>query len=100
MRLSFVGHPLASVLFVSTLAIWFVIELRQGLNRRIESKDTDRGSLSILRASAVAVKVTATAFTYNPVIFGISLLGLSEDRQRSLNRGQVRSSSRWRSRRE
>jgi protein-S-isoprenylcysteine O-methyltransferase Ste14 len=82
MRLSFVGHPLASVLFMCTLALWFVIELRQGLNRRTEAKDTDRGSLSILRASAVAgallatlaVKVTATAFTYNPVIFGISLL--------------------------
>jgi protein-S-isoprenylcysteine O-methyltransferase Ste14 len=82
MRLSFAGHTIASILFVSTLAIWFVIEVRQGLNRRTEAKDTDRGSLSILRASAVAgallatlaVKVTATAFTYNPVIFGMSLL--------------------------
>jgi len=47
MRLSFVGHTIASVLFVSTFAIWFVIELRQGLNRRTEAKDTDHGSLYV-----------------------------------------------------
>jgi len=69
------------VLFLCTLGVWTVIEIRQALNRRAEATNQDRGSLFIVRLcaaagivlAALALKVTATAFAYNAVIFGISL---------------------------
>src|SRR5438034_3488156 len=82
MRPSFAGHPVASVLFFCTLAVWTVIEIRQAFHRRGEATNTDRGSLVIVRLCAVAgillaqfavAKVTATAFPSGAVILGISL---------------------------
>jgi protein-S-isoprenylcysteine O-methyltransferase Ste14 len=80
-RPAFAGHPVALALFVATLAVWTVIEIRQALNRRAEATNTDRGSYVILRLcgvagallAVVALRVTATAFPYNTLIFGISL---------------------------
>ena len=82
MRPSFAGHPVASVLFFCTLAVWAVIEIRQAFHRRGEATNTDRGSLVIVRLCAVAgvllaqlavARVTATAFPSSAVILGISL---------------------------
>ena len=64
-----------------TLGVWMVIEIRQALNRRAEAKNTDRGSLIILRLfgaagvvlAALALRVMATAFPYNALISAISL---------------------------
>ena len=81
MKPFFVGHPVATALLVGTLCVWTVIEVRQALNRRVGAKNTDRGSLLILRAcaaagallAAFALRVPVAAFPYNAVIFGISL---------------------------
>ena len=81
MKPFFVGHPIATALLVGTLGVWTVIEVRQALNRRVGAKNTDRGSLLILRVcaaagallAAFALRVPAAAFPYNAVIFGISL---------------------------
>jgi protein-S-isoprenylcysteine O-methyltransferase Ste14 len=78
---TFVGHPVATLLFACTLGVWLVIEFRQGLNRRADATNTDRGSLAFLRAcalagallAALASKVTATAFSYGLIMFGIGL---------------------------
>jgi len=81
MRPTFAGHPVAALLLAGTLAVWLVIEFRKALNRRAEATNTDRGSLAFLRAcvvagallAALASKVAATAFSYSPVMFGVSL---------------------------
>ncbi len=81
MRPYFVGHPVATVLYFCTLGVWTVIEIRQMFNRRAGATNTDRGSLTILRLfaaagvllAALAARVTATAFPYSALIFGISL---------------------------
>src|SRR5229473_512333 len=81
MKPTFAAHPVAPLLLAVTLAVWLVIEFRKALNRRAEATNTDRGSLAFLRAyvvagalfAALASKVSATAFSYGLVSFGISL---------------------------
>jgi protein-S-isoprenylcysteine O-methyltransferase Ste14 len=76
---TFAGHTVATLLLVCALGVWMFIEVRQGLNRRAEATNTDRGSLNFLRvcvlagalAAAIASRVTATAFSYNPLTFGV-----------------------------
>lgn len=53
MRPAFAGHPILSGLFFATLVIWALFELRQALNRRAGATSMDRGSLSVVRVSAV-----------------------------------------------
>lgn len=81
MKPTFAGHPVATLLLICTLGAWLVVEFRKARNRRAEATNTDRGSLAFLRVcvlagallAAFASRVTATAFSYGPVIFGISL---------------------------
>jgi protein-S-isoprenylcysteine O-methyltransferase Ste14 len=78
---AFAVNPVASAVYFLTLAVWAVIEIRQALNRRAEATNMDRGSFTVVRLgslagvilAALALKVRATAFPYNAVIFGISL---------------------------
>ena len=48
MRPAFAGHPIAETLLLLSLAVWFVFEGRQALNRRTEATSSDRGSLMVL----------------------------------------------------
>ena len=85
MRPSFVGHPVASVLFACTVGVWAVLEnlqaLQQALRRRADATSADRGSLFVVRLclaagivlAALAHKVPATAVPYHAVVFGIGL---------------------------
>jgi protein-S-isoprenylcysteine O-methyltransferase Ste14 len=82
MTLYFVGHPIATTLFVGTLAVWMAIEIRQTLKGRTEATKMDRGSrlvIGLCLAGAVALaalaraKVTAAAFPADAVTFGIGL---------------------------
>jgi protein-S-isoprenylcysteine O-methyltransferase Ste14 len=57
------------------------MELWRGLQRRPEATARDRGSLTVLRLSAIAgallaataLRVTAADFTYSTALFGVSL---------------------------
>ncbi len=68
-------------MLVGSLFVWALLELWRGLSRRPEATAHDRGSLFVLRLSALggallattALKMTAASFTFNPVLFGISL---------------------------
>lgn len=78
MKPTFAGHTVATLLLVLALGAWLFIEVRQGLNRRADATNTDRGSLNFLRVCVLAgalvaastSRVTATAFAYDPLIFG------------------------------
>lgn len=82
MRPAFAGHPILSGLFFATLVIWALFELRQALNRRAGATSMDRGSLAVVRVSAVAgallaavlVRVSATAFPATLAVFAVGLL--------------------------
>lgn len=82
MRLVFGGHAVGEALLVLSLAVWFVIEIRQAFKRRPGATNTDHGSLMALRLiaaasillAALAVKFTAVAFPYSPAVMGISLV--------------------------
>ena len=82
MRPAFAGLPILSGLFFATLVIWALFELRQALNRRAGATSMDRGSLAVVRLSAVAgallaavlVRVTATAFPATLAVFAVGLL--------------------------
>ena len=81
MRPAFTGHSLATAIFTASLLVWGVIEVRQGLRRRPGATNTDRGSLNLLRVlsivaallAASALRISAAAFGYNPVVMGISI---------------------------
>lgn len=82
MRPAFAGLPILSGLFFATLVIWALFELRQALNRRAGATSMDRGSLAVVRLSAVAgallaavlVRVSATAFPATLAVFAVGLL--------------------------
>lgn len=82
MRPAFAGLPILSGLFFATLVIWALFELRQALNRRAGATSMDRGSLAVVRVSAVAgallaavlVRVSATAFPATLAVFAVGLL--------------------------
>lgn len=82
MRPAIASDRIAATLLVVTLIVWGLIELRQGLHRRAEARNTDDGSLMVVRLAAVAgalLAATATgvrfaAFPYSPVVLVISLL--------------------------
>lgn len=82
MRPAFAGQPILSGLFFATLVIWALLELRQALNRRAGATSMDRGSLAVVRVSAVAgallaavlVRVSATAFPATLAVFAVGLL--------------------------
>ena len=81
MRPAFIDEPGSTWLFLVTMAVWVVIELRQALNRRVGATNTDRGSLMILRlcyvagalVAALAIKVRATAYPENALVFDFSV---------------------------
>ena len=82
MKPYFAAHPVATVLFVGTLAAWVAIEIPRALNRRPDAKQADRGSLLLVRlCGAVAAAVAALAVARFPaagipggaVTFGIGL---------------------------
>jgi protein-S-isoprenylcysteine O-methyltransferase Ste14 len=81
LRPYFAGNPLATPVFVATVAVWVAIEIRQALNRRSEATSGDRGSLLFVRLCSAAgailanlgLRVNAEALPDNAVIFGISL---------------------------
>lgn len=82
MRPAFASLPILSGLFFATLVIWALFELRQALNRRAGATSMDRGSLAVVRLSAVAgallaavlVRVSATAFPATLAVFAVGLL--------------------------
>jgi protein-S-isoprenylcysteine O-methyltransferase Ste14 len=83
LRPYYAGHPLATVLFVGTMGIWFVIELGQALNRRAEATRMDRGSFLVLQLSAVAGALLAAlaaatmrvpAFPDSAAVYGLALV--------------------------
>jgi protein-S-isoprenylcysteine O-methyltransferase Ste14 len=47
------AHGPFAVLFVVTAVVWFILEIRQGITRRSEAVEADRGSLMVLRAAYV-----------------------------------------------
>jgi protein-S-isoprenylcysteine O-methyltransferase Ste14 len=61
MRPFFAGSPVATGLFVGSLVIWIMLEVRQALSRRPDATNMDRGSLLVLRA-CVAVGMVLGAF--------------------------------------
>jgi protein-S-isoprenylcysteine O-methyltransferase Ste14 len=82
MKPYFVGHPVPTVLFVCTIAVWIALEVRQALQRRPEASSSDRGSLLLLRIwTTVAIVMAALAVARVPgaavpagvVAFGIGL---------------------------
>jgi protein-S-isoprenylcysteine O-methyltransferase Ste14 len=82
MKPYFVGHPAATALFVGTLAVWTVSEVRQALKRRAEATRMDRGSrlvlslcwiVALVLAALARGKVMAAAFPGDAVTFGIGL---------------------------
>jgi protein-S-isoprenylcysteine O-methyltransferase Ste14 len=68
-------------LFFSTLAIWFAVESRQYIHRRVEATNKDRGSAIVLRLcaavgavlAALGLNVRFSAFSYGPLAFGVGL---------------------------
>jgi protein-S-isoprenylcysteine O-methyltransferase Ste14 len=82
MRPAFAGHPFAELLLFLSLGVWLVIEAPRALNRRPDATIADRGSLMALRLwtaggillAFLALKVTATRFSYNPAVFAIALV--------------------------
>lgn len=83
MKPYFVGHPVAMALFVGTLAVWALVELRQTLRRRTEATRVDRGSRLVIvlcmggayaLAALARAKVTPAALPDGAVTFGIGLL--------------------------
>ena len=82
MRPAFAGHPIAETLLLLSLAVWFVFEGRQALQRRTEATDSDRGSLMVLRIAivagvllaATALRLMAAPLPYNPVLFAVCLV--------------------------
>lgn len=82
MKPYFVGHPVAMAVFVGTLAVWAVVEVRQALRQRTEATKMDRGSRLVisfcivggfLLAALARVKVGAAAFPGDAVTFGAGL---------------------------
>jgi protein-S-isoprenylcysteine O-methyltransferase Ste14 len=82
MTTDFAGDAVLRVLVPGTLALWFAIELRQGLRRRTEATVMDRGSRIIVGLCAgggiflgalARAKVPAAAFSRGAVTFGIGL---------------------------
>jgi protein-S-isoprenylcysteine O-methyltransferase Ste14 len=81
MKPLFLENPVAAALLFSTLAIWFALESRQAMHRRVEATNKDRGSAVALRLwavvgivlAALALNVRSTAFSHRPVAFGIGL---------------------------
>lgn len=81
MRPAFGGHPVAETIFLLSLGAWFLLEIRQALNRRPGATSRDRGSLLVLRLfvtagillAALGLRVTATGFPYSPVLIALSL---------------------------
>lgn len=78
----FAAHPVATVLFVGTLAVWVAIEIPRALNRRPDAKQADRGSLLLVRlcgvvggvtAALAVARVPAAAIPGAAVAFGIGL---------------------------
>jgi protein-S-isoprenylcysteine O-methyltransferase Ste14 len=78
----FVGHSIATVLFVGTLAVWAGIEVRQARKRRTDATAMDRGSRLVIGlcvtgafvlAALARAKVTAAALPGDAVTFGIGL---------------------------
>ena len=82
MRPAFAGHPIAETLLLLSLAVWFVFEGRQALQRRTEATDSDRGSLMVLRIAiiggvllaATALRLMAAPLPYNPALFAVCLV--------------------------
>lgn len=82
MRPAIASDPVAATLLVATLIVWGLIELRQGLQRRAEARNSDDGSLTVVRLAAIggallaatATRVHFAAFPYSPVVMVISLL--------------------------
>jgi protein-S-isoprenylcysteine O-methyltransferase Ste14 len=81
MRPAFVGQPLANAVFIVTVVVWMLIEVRQALHRRADAATADRYSLAVLRAcvsvgillAILALRVPAMALPYSPLMFAVSL---------------------------
>jgi protein-S-isoprenylcysteine O-methyltransferase Ste14 len=82
MRPYYQGHPLATALFVGTLAVWVLTEARKARRHRPEATDMDRGSrivigvcwvAALLLATLARSRVTAAAFPSDALSFAIGL---------------------------
>ena len=81
MRPALAGHPIELGVVLATLAVWALFEIHQALNRRPEATSMDRGSLALVRGSALAgallaalaLKVRATAFPATLVTLTVAL---------------------------
>ncbi len=78
----FAGQPVLRFLFVGTVVVWALSELRQALKQRSEAAKGDRGShlaiiVSVASAFALAAlaraRVPSSAIPDGPVTFGIDL---------------------------
>jgi hypothetical protein len=49
-------HPVATALFFSTLAVWFAVESRQAIRRRVEATKKD-AARPFVQATAVPLNV-------------------------------------------
>jgi len=59
-------------LFFSTLAIWFAVESRQYIHRRVEATNKDRGSAIVLRlCAAVGAVLAALGLNVSRAVFHI-----------------------------
>jgi protein-S-isoprenylcysteine O-methyltransferase Ste14 len=82
MRPAYVANPVANVLFVITMVVWFLSELRQALRRRSNAATTDRNSLLLLRVcitlgvlfAAWALRLGVTAFGASGITLAIAFL--------------------------
>jgi hypothetical protein len=83
MKPYFVGHPVATALFVATLLVFALVQGRQALQRRSEATVMDRGSRSVLAlcwivgllvAALVRTRVPAAALPNTAVTFGLGLV--------------------------
>jgi protein-S-isoprenylcysteine O-methyltransferase Ste14 len=54
--------PLVHVLYDITVAVWLIVEVRQGRARRFNASSADQGSRSVLRACQVVAIIGAISF--------------------------------------
>lgn len=62
----FVRTPATEVVFLGTIVVWAVIEVRQGLQRRREATTADRGTQYLLRICAIVASLVS-AFAVSKV---------------------------------
>ncbi len=79
---SFVGRPALETIYLVSLALWLILEVRQALRRRPEARSGDRGSRIVVQVSAYAGvllaallrRVSGADFPESAATYGLSLL--------------------------